>query len=43
MTRSADAVIGDATNVAFRLAGLAGRHGRQAVMVTSTVHRAVSA
>jgi class 3 adenylate cyclase len=43
MTRSADAVIGDATNVAFRLAGLAGRQGRKAVMVTSTVHRAVAA
>jgi class 3 adenylate cyclase len=43
MTSSADAVIGDATNVAFRLAGLAGRQGRKAVMVTSTVHRAVAA
>jgi adenylate cyclase len=43
MTRSIDAVIGDATNVAFRLAGLAGRHGRAAVMVTSGVHRAVAA
>jgi class 3 adenylate cyclase len=42
MPRSADAVIGDATNVAFRLAGLAGRHGRAAVMVTSEVHRAVA-
>jgi adenylate cyclase len=42
MTRSVDAVIGDATNVAFRLAGLAGRHGRAAVMVTSGVHRAVA-
>jgi adenylate cyclase len=43
MTRSTDAVIGDATNVAFRLAGLAGRHGRAAVMVTSSVRRAVAA
>ena len=42
MTRSADAVIGDATNVAFRLAGLAGRHGRAAVMVTTDVHRSVA-
>ena len=37
MTGSADTVIGDATNVAFRLAGLAGRHGRAAVMATSTL------
>jgi adenylate cyclase len=42
MTRSVDAVIGDATNVAFRLAGLAGRQGRAAVMVTSGVHRVVA-
>ncbi len=35
-------MIGDATNVAFRLAGLAGRQGRAAVMVTSAVHRAVA-
>ena len=42
MTRSVDAVIGDATNVAFRLAGLAGREGRAAVLVTSGVHRAVA-
>jgi adenylate cyclase len=40
MTRSVDAVIGDATNVAFRLSGLAGRQGRAAVLVTSGVHRA---
>lgn len=40
MTRSVDAVIGDATNVAFRLSGLAGRGGRAAVLVTSGVHRA---
>jgi len=43
MTRSADAVIGDSANVAFRLAGLAGRHGRAAVMVTSGVRLAVAA
>jgi class 3 adenylate cyclase len=43
MTRSTDAVIGDATNVAFRLAGLAGRNGRAAVMVTGGVHHAVTA
>ena len=42
MTRSVDAVIGDATNVAFRLSGLAGRQGRAAVLVTSGVHRAVA-
>ena len=41
MTRSVDAVIGDATNIAFRLAGLAGRDGRQAVMVSTSVHDAV--
>jgi adenylate cyclase len=43
MTRSVDAVIGDATNVAFRLSGLAGRQGRAAVLVTSGVHSAVAA
>jgi adenylate cyclase len=42
MTRSVEAVIGDSTNVAFRLAGLAGREGRQPVMVTNSVHDAVS-
>jgi adenylate cyclase len=42
MTRSVDAVIGDATNVAFRLSGLAGRQGRAAVLVTSGVHSAVA-
>jgi adenylate cyclase len=42
MTRSADAVIGDATNVAFRLAGLAGREGRAAVLVTGAVRGAVA-
>jgi class 3 adenylate cyclase len=43
MTRSVDAVIGDATNLAFRLSGIAGRHGRAAVMVTNGVQRAVAA
>ncbi|MGO9099816.1 MAG: FHA domain-containing protein [Mycobacterium sp.] len=42
MTRSADAVIGDATNVAFRLSGLAGRQGRAAVLATSSVRRAAA-
>ncbi|ORA08116.1 adenylate/guanylate cyclase domain-containing protein, partial [Mycobacterium angelicum] len=41
MTRSVEAVIGDSTNVAFRLAGLAGRQGRASVMVTSGVRRIV--
>jgi adenylate cyclase len=41
MTRSFEAVIGDSTNVAFRLASLAGRHGRHAVMVTDAVRCAV--
>ncbi|WP_309226630.1 MULTISPECIES: adenylate/guanylate cyclase domain-containing protein [unclassified Mycolicibacterium] len=40
MTRSVEAVIGDSTNVAFRLSGLAGRDGRAAVMVTAAVQRA---
>ena len=40
MTRSAEAVIGDSTNVAFRLAGLAGRSGRASMMVTNGVHNA---
>ena len=42
MTRSVDALIGDATNVAFRLSGLAGRLGRGAVLATSGVHSAVA-
>lgn len=41
MTRSVDAVVGDSTNVVFRLAGLAGRDGRAAVLVTNWVHDAV--
>jgi adenylate cyclase len=43
MTRTVEAVIGDATNVAFRLAGIAGRAGRAAVMVTDAVHAFVEA
>jgi adenylate cyclase len=43
MTRSADTVIGDATNVAFRLAGLAGRRGRPAVIAAGNVRRSASA
>jgi len=39
MSRSTDAVIGDAANVAFRLAGLAGRDGRAAVLATRGVPR----
>jgi adenylate cyclase len=41
MTRTVTAVIGDATNVAFRLAGIAGRAGRPVVMVSARVHDAV--
>jgi class 3 adenylate cyclase len=43
MTRTVTAVIGDATNVAFRLAGIAGRAGRPAVMVSTGVHAAIEA
>ena len=43
MTRSVEAVIGDSTNVAFRLAGLAGRDERAAVLVTSSVRSTVEA
>jgi adenylate cyclase len=35
-------VLGDATNVAFRLSGLAGREGRPDVLVTDVVHRVTS-
>ena len=35
-------VLGDATNVAFRLSGLAGRDGRPDVLVTNAVYRATS-
>lgn len=41
MTRSTDAVIGDATNVAFRLASMAGREGRAPVLAASGVQAAV--
>ena len=36
-------VLGDATNVAFRLSGLAGRDGRPDVLVTDAVYHATSA
>ena len=36
-------VLGDATNVAFRLSGIAGRDGRPDVLVTDAVHRATAA
>jgi len=41
-TRSVDAVIGDSTNLAFRLARIAGREGRAAVMVTDPVYAEVA-
>ena len=41
MTRVVESVIGDSTNLAFRLAGLAGRNGRAPVVVTTAVHAAV--
>jgi adenylate cyclase len=34
-------VLGDATNVAFRLSGLAARDGRPDVLVTDAVYRAI--
>jgi class 3 adenylate cyclase len=40
MARSIATVLGDATNLAFRLAGIAGRDGRAPVLVTDTVRRA---
>jgi class 3 adenylate cyclase len=40
MTRN-DAVIGDATNLAFRLSGIAGRDGRASVIMTSTARGVV--
>ncbi len=43
MTRTVTAVIGDATNVAFRLASIAGRAGRPDVMVSAGVHAGVEA
>lgn len=36
-------VLGDATNVAFRLSGLAARDGRPQVLVTGDVHRRIAA
>ncbi len=39
MTGRIVTVLGDATNVAFRLSGLAGRDGRPTVLVTDAVHR----
>ena len=36
-------VLGDATNVAFRLSGLAARNGRPDVLVTNAVHRVTAA
>jgi class 3 adenylate cyclase len=36
-------VLGDATNVAFRLASLAGRDGRPDVLVTGAVHQVAAA
>jgi adenylate cyclase len=36
-------VLGDTTNVAFRLSGIAGREGRPDVLVTDAVHRAAAA
>jgi adenylate cyclase len=39
----AGTVLGDTTNLAFRLAGVAGRRGRAPVMVTDVVHAAVEA
>lgn len=35
-------VLGDATNVAFRLSGIAGRDGQPDVLVTAAVHRATA-
>lgn len=35
-------VLGDTTNVAFRLSGIAGREGRPDVLVTDAVHRATA-
>jgi adenylate cyclase len=40
MTRSVEVIVGDSTNVAFRLAGIAGRDGRAPVMVTGGVYAA---
>lgn len=40
MTRSIEVIVGDSTNVAFRVAGIAGRNGRAPVMVTGGVYAA---
>ncbi len=42
MTRALMSVVGDATNLAFRLAGLAARDGRAPVIVTKKVYDVVS-
>jgi adenylate cyclase len=42
MTGMLVSVLGDTTNVAFRLSGVAGRHGRPDVLVTGAVHRATA-
>ena len=42
MTGRIVTVLGDATNVAFRLSGLAGRDGRPSVLVTDAVHRSAT-
>jgi adenylate cyclase len=41
MSRSAAAILGDSTNLAFRLASIAGRAGRSPVLVAGRVHDAV--
>jgi len=41
MARSVAAILGDSTNLAFRLAGIAGRDGRAPVIVTDKVRDAV--
>ncbi|TRW89252.1 adenylate/guanylate cyclase domain-containing protein [Mycolicibacterium sp. 018/SC-01/001] len=43
MARAQATVLGDSTNLAFRLASIAGRDGRAAVVVTGRVHDAVAA
>jgi len=40
MTGMLVSVLGDTTNIAFRLSGVAGRDGRPDVLVTDAVHRA---
>ena len=42
LPHSAVSVLGDATNLAFRLSGLAGRQGRPPVIVTQTAREAVA-